>query len=82
MAAEAKASLGAFWGEGRLQLLCTAVIERFLPLTVHLDVCSAAGPTHPDVASMGFCSYRWLASALWPACFGSAGEGVERGVEA
>ena len=49
MAAEAKASLGAFWGEGRLQLLCTAVIERFLPLTVRPCCGPAARPNAPLV---------------------------------
>jgi hypothetical protein len=34
MSAEAKASLKAFWAGGRLQLLCIAIVEKFLPLNV------------------------------------------------
>jgi hypothetical protein len=46
MAAEARAVLRRFWGGGRLQLLCTTVIEKFLPLTVRLPC-----PPHPLLCS-------------------------------
>ena len=36
LAAEAAAVLTSFWGTDRRQMLCTALIEHFLPLTVIL----------------------------------------------
>ena len=36
LAAEASAVLTSFWGSNRRQMLCTALIEHFLPLTVIL----------------------------------------------
>ena len=34
LAAEAQTMLGSFWGTDRRQMLCTALIDNLLPLTV------------------------------------------------
>lgn len=52
LAAEAKAVLDGFWGTDRRQMLCTALIDRFLPLSVMLICIHISTPTDPRYASM------------------------------
>ena len=71
MSAEAKARLKAFWAGGRLQLLCIAVVEKFLPLNVR-SLCGLLMPTHRHLHSvMGKLLHAWHTACPNSNCLGS-----------